>query len=66
MSDRHDFATVNEGIVDQEFTVSNSDSILAVNETLVNVKTLVKCFKEKIDRELGNFVDSESSFDRNW
>ena len=31
---------VNEGTVDQKFTVNNSGSNLAANESLVNVKTL--------------------------
>ena len=40
MSDRQQNATVNEGTVDEEFTVGNSDSNPAVNENLVNVKML--------------------------
>ena len=31
---------------------------LAANENLVNVKTLGKCFNEKIDGETGNIVDT--------
>ena len=58
VSDRQENATVNEGTVDQEFTVGTSDSNPAVNENLVNVKTLERCFKERIDSELGNIVDT--------
>ena len=31
-----------------------SDSNFAANENLVNVKSLERCFDEKIDREMGN------------
>ena len=58
MSDRHEIATVNDGTVDQEFTVSISDSNPAAKENLVKVKTLERCFNEKIDREMGIIVDT--------
>ena len=45
MSDRQEIAMVNEGTVDQEFTVGNSDSNRAVNENLVNVKTSKTTFR---------------------
>ena len=51
-------ARVNESIVDQEFSVGNSDSNPAVIEILVNVKLLERCFNEKIDKEMGIFVDT--------
>ena len=50
MSNRQENAIVNEGTGDQEFTVDNLDSDLAVDENLVNVRTLERCFNEKIDR----------------
>ena len=56
MSDRLGNATGNEGTIDQELIVGNSDSNPAVNVNLVNVKTLERCFNEKIDREMGNIV----------
>ena len=58
MSDRQENATVNEVSADQEFTVGNSDNNSAVNEILVNVKTLQRCFIERIDKERGNIVDT--------
>ena len=58
MGDRQENTTVNEGSVEQEFRISNSDSNLAVDEKLVNMKTLERCFNEKIDREIGKIVDT--------
>ena len=58
LSDRQQNVVVDEGTVQQEFTVSNTGSNLATNEILVNVKTLEGCFNERIDRELGNIVDT--------
>ena len=58
MSDRQENATVNEFTADQEYTGGNSDNNPAVDESLVNVKTLEKCFNERIEREKGNFVDT--------
>ena len=57
-SDRPEKTTVNEGTADQEFTVANYDSNPAVNGNVVYVKTLERCFNEKIDREVGNIVDT--------
>ena len=54
--DRQENATVIEATSDQEFTVGNLCSDLATNENAVNVKTLEKCFNEKIDREIGNVL----------
>ena len=56
MSDRQENAMVNEGIDDQDFTAGTSDNSLLTNEKTVNVKTLERCFNERIDREMGNFV----------
>ena len=39
-SDGHEKVVINEGTVDQEFSVNNTDNNLAPNEILVNVKTL--------------------------
>ena len=57
MSDRQEKVTVNEGTVNQEITVNNSGSNSAANENLVNVKTLERCFNEKVNRQMGNIVD---------
>ena len=58
MKDRQENATVNEGAGYQEYTVGNLDSKLAANEYMVNRKTLESCFDERIDREMGNFVET--------
>ena len=58
MSDRQESVTVNEGTVNQKFTVNNSGSNSVANENLVKVKTFERCFNEKIDGEMGNIVDT--------
>ena len=58
MSDRQENVVVNEGNVDKDFTTKNSGINLATNENLVNVKTLERCVNEKIDKEMGNIVDT--------
>ena len=69
MKSRQENTMVNEGTADQEFTVVNSDGVPAVNENVMNVKTLEGCFNEKIDREWvilrhGRRQGSERDFDR--
>ena len=58
VSERQENVVVNEGTNDRDFTVSNSSNNTAVNESVVNVKTLERCFNERIDREMGNIVDT--------
>ena len=58
MSDRQENATVNEGTSDQDFTFGTSDNNLMTNEYTVNVKTLERCFDERIDREMSDNVDT--------
>ena len=55
--DRQQIVIVNEGTVDQEFTVNNTGSNSTLKENLVNMKTLERCFNERIDREMSKFVD---------
>ena len=57
-SERQENVVVNEGTNDQDFTVSNSCNNATVNESAVNVKTLERCFNERIDREMSNIVDT--------
>ena len=57
MSNRQEYATVNESTADQEFTVGNSDGDPSTNENVI-VKTSERCFIEKIDKEMGSFVDT--------
>ena len=56
--EREENGLVNEGTNDRDFTVGTSNSNTVINEIVVNVKTLERCFNEKIDRELSNIVDT--------
>ena len=56
-SERQENVMINKGTNDRDFTVSNSSDNTAVNESEVNVKTLERCFNERIDRERSNIVD---------
>ena len=58
MSDKQENAMVKEKTLGQEFTVGISDSVPAVNENLVSVETLERCFNERIDRKTGIIVDT--------
>ena len=58
VGDRQENAPVNEGTGDQDFTVGTSDDNLISKENTVNVKTLERCFNERIDREMSNIVDT--------
>ena len=49
---------VNEGTNDRDYTAVTSSNNSAFNESVVNVKTLERCFNERIDGELGNVVDT--------
>ena len=49
---------INEGTNDRDFTVGTSSNNSLVNENAMNVKTLDRCFNERIDREMGNIVDT--------
>ena len=40
---------VNKGTNDQDFTVGTSSNNTVINENVVNVKTLERCFNEGID-----------------
>ena len=57
-SERQENIVVNEGADDRDFIVGTSSNNTTVNESMVNVKTLEKCFIERIDREMSNFVDT--------
>ena len=51
-SDGQENIEVFEGINDQNFTVGTSSNNSANIENVVIVKTLQKCFKERVDREM--------------
>ena len=58
VSERQESVVVNKSTDDRDFTVgiSNNDSI--VNGNARRVKTLERCFIERIDREMSNIVDT--------
>ena len=58
MNNRQENVVVDESTVDQDFTVNDTCSKLPDNENLLNLKTWERCFNERIDRELGNPVDT--------
>ena len=58
VSERQENAVVNEGTNDRDFTVGTSRANSLVNGNARNVKTLERCFNEKIDREMSNIVDT--------
>ena len=57
-SERQENAVVNEGTNDQDFTVGTSNISTAMNKNATTVKTLERCFNERIDREMNNIVDA--------
>ena len=58
VSERLENAVVNEGTGDQDLTVGTSNNDSVVNENAMTVKTLERCFNERIDREMSNIVDT--------
>ena len=48
-SDSQENFVVDEGTNDRDFTVGTSNNNAEINEKTVNVKTLERCFKERID-----------------
>ena len=57
-SERQENVVVNEGTNDQDFTVGTSNVSSIVDENALNVKTLERCFIERIDREMNNIVET--------
>ena len=58
VSERQENTVVNEGTNDRDFTVGTSSNGSIVNGNAMSVKTLEKCFIERIDREMSNIVDT--------
>ena len=56
--ERQENAVVNEGNNDRDFTVGTSSNDSIVNGNAMSVKTLERCFNERIDREMSNIVDT--------
>ena len=57
-SERQENIVVSEGTNDRDLTVDTSSINKAINESMVNVKTLERCFNESIEREMSNIVDT--------
>ena len=57
-SERQENAVVNEGTNHRDFTVGTSSNDSIVNGNAMSVKTLERCFNERIDREMSNIVDT--------
>ena len=57
-NERRENTVVNEGTNDRNFTVGTSNDSSAVNGNVIDVKTLQRCFNERIDREMSNIVDT--------
>ena len=57
-SERQENVVVNKGTNDQDFTVGTSNVSSIVGENTLNVKTLERCFNERIDREMNNIVET--------
>ena len=69
VSERQENTVVNEGTNDRDFTVGTSSNDPIVNANAMSMKTLERCFNERIGREMNNIVDtveddSECKFDR--
>ena len=58
VSERQENVVVNEGTNDRNFTVGTSSNDSIVNVNAMSVKTLERCFNERIDREMSNIVDT--------
>ena len=58
VSERQENAVVNEGTDDRDFTVGTSNNDSGINGNAMSVKTLERCFNERIDREMNNIVDT--------
>ena len=57
-SERQENVVVNEGTNYRDFTIGIPSNNSVVNENAMNVKTLERCFNERIDREMSNIVDT--------
>ena len=64
-SARQGNVVVNEGTNDQDFTVGTSSKNTAVNESAVNLKSLERCFNERIDKEMSNIADTVENWIQN-
>ena len=49
---------VNEGTDDRDFTAGTSNNDSVISRNAMSVKTLERCFNERIDREMNKIVDT--------
>ena len=57
-SEKQGNVVVKEGTNVRDFTVGSFNNDSVVNENAMSVKTLERCFNERIDREMSNIVDT--------
>ena len=57
-SEKEENIMLSEGTNDRDFSVGNSGKNIAVNESTANVKTLERCFNERLEREMSIIVDT--------
>ena len=57
-SERQENIVVNEGTNDRDFTVGTSSNNITINESAMSVKTLERCFNERIDNEMSDIVNT--------
>ena len=57
-SERQENIVANEGTIDRGFTVGFSSINIANIESTKNLKTLERCFNERVDKEMSNIVDT--------
>ena len=57
-SERQENVVVNESTDGRDFTVGTSSSSTAINESVVNVKILERCFNGRVDRKMSNIKDT--------
>ena len=58
VSERRENTVVNEGTNDRDFTVDTSNNNSVVSGNAMSVKSLERCFNERIDREMNNIIDT--------
>ena len=57
-SAREENVVVNEGTNDRDFTVGTPNNDSVVNGNAISVKTLQRCFNERIHSEMNNIVET--------
>ena len=58
VSESQENAVVNEGTNERDFTVGTSNNDSVINGNAKSMKTLERCFNERIDREMNNIVET--------